>query len=255
MAYPKITVNTALALEILASDTLTIPAPDLPVLSGTSTGITSGTANANVVSELVDTTTDFLAATPPLPVVVGDTVISIASGAATAAIAPITATGIALGADIFPDGNETYAIVKASHLIVSGETFVTKGVSIGDIVYNTTANTSSSVVSVNNNTDITLADDLFGGSATFNDNYEIYLGGPNGSSRINSAEGCLLYVGSSLSPMTLAGSYTTVKVKTVAGNDVTFNNFPVGNYLPIQILQLFSTGTDAVSRNNCVAIW
>jgi hypothetical protein len=122
-------------------------------------------------------------------------------------------------------------------------------------VYNTTANTSSSVVSVNNNTDITLADDLFGGSATFNDNYEIYLGGPNGSSRINSAEGCLLYVGSSLSPMTLAGSYTTVKVKTVAGNDVTFNNFPVGNYLPIQILQLFLTGTDAVSRNNCVAIW
>ena len=222
MAYPKITVNTALALEILASDTLTIPAPDLPVLSGTSTGITSGTANANVVSELVDTTTDFLAATPPLPVVVGDTVISIVSGAATAAIAPITATGIALGADIFPDGNETYAIVKASHLIVSGET---------------------------------LADDLFGGSATFNDNYTIYLGGPNGSSRINSAEGCLLYVGSSLSPMTLAGSYTTVKVKTVAGNDVTFNNFPVGNYLPIQILQLFLTGTDAVSRNNCVAIW
>ena len=196
MAYPKITVNTGLALEILASDTILIPSPDLTTITGTSTGVTSGTANSNVQDELVDTTTNFLLATAPLPVVVGDRVISIVSGAATAALATITGTTIPLGADIFPNGNETYAIVKVNHLTVSGETFITKGVSVGDVVYNTTAKTVTTVTAVNSETDLTLATGLFDGSATFNDDYKIFLAGsPLGQRVINSSEGCLLYVG------------------------------------------------------------
>ena len=35
MAYPKITVNTGLSLEVIASDTLPIPYPGLSTLSGT----------------------------------------------------------------------------------------------------------------------------------------------------------------------------------------------------------------------------
>jgi len=255
MAYPKITVNTGLAIEVIASDTTPIPAPDLPVVSGTSTGIGSGTANVNTAFALEDSTANFLAATPPLPVVVGDLVISVVAGAGTAAIAPITGQVITLGADIFPNGNEAYAIVKTNHLIVSGETFITKGVSVGDMVWNTTANTTATVTAVNSEVDLTLSVDLFGGSATFNDDYKIYLGGPNGSSRIDSSEGCLLYVGSSTSPMTTAGSYVNVRVKTTAGNNITFEKFPVGNYLPIQITQLFLTSTTAEARNACVAIW
>jgi hypothetical protein len=255
MAYPKITVNTGLAREIIASDVTPIPTPDSPVISGTSTGIASGTADVDTAFALEDSTANFLSATPPLPVVVGDLVISIVAGAGTAAIAPITGQVITLAADIFPNGNETYAIVKANHLIVSGETFITKGVNVGDIVWNDTANTTAVVTAVNSEIDLTLSVDLFGGSATFNDDYEIYLGGPGGSSRINSAEGCLLYVGSSLSPMTAAGSYVDIRVKTTAGNIITFEKFPVGSYLPIQITQLLLTSTTAEARNACVAIW
>jgi hypothetical protein len=65
----------------------------------------------------------------------------------------------------------------------------------------------------------------------------------------------LIYVGSSEGTMDLAKSYVDIKVKTISGNDVTFSNFKVGEYLPVQCLQIFSTGTDAAVRNNCLAIW
>ena len=51
MAYPKITVNTGLVLNPIASDTLPIPSPDLPQLSGSTTAATS--------SKLVDVGADF----------------------------------------------------------------------------------------------------------------------------------------------------------------------------------------------------
>ena len=70
-----------------------------------------------------------------------------------------------------------------------------------------------------------------------------------------SSEGCLIYVGSSEGTMDLAKSYVDIKVKTVSGNDVTFSNFKVVEYLPVQCFQIFSTGTDAAVRNNCLAIW
>ena len=56
-------------------------------------------------------------------------------------------------------------------------------------------------------------------------------------------------------PWTVATSFVDVKVKTSAGSIVTFSNFPVGEYLPVQVLQLYATGTDAAADNNCLAIW
>lgn len=177
MAYPKITVNTGLAQEIIASDTLPIPSPDLPVLSGTTTATT------------------------------------------------------------------------ASKLVNAGANF--SSVSVGDIVYNTTDNTSASVTAIDSSTILSISANIF----TSPENYTIFLGGPNGSSRINSSEGCLLYVGSNAKPRDIDESYVDIKVQTTAGNDIIFSSFPVGKYLPIQVLQLFSTGTDAAARNSCVAIW
>ena len=168
MAYPKITVNTGLVLDVIASDTIPIPSPDLPVLSGTTTAATA--------NKLVDVGADF------------------------------------------------------------------SNVSVNDIVYNTTDNTSATVTAIDTST---------------------ILGGPNGSLRINSAEGCLLYVGSSASILqditpgagTADPRYVNVKVKSVAGNDVVFTNFKVGNYLPIQITQLYATQSSSTILNNCLAIW
>jgi hypothetical protein len=177
MAYPKITVNTGFALEIIASDTLPIPSPDVPVISGTTTAATT--------DKLVDVGADF------------------------------------------------------------------SEVEVGDIVYNTTDNTSATVVAIDSSTILEVSADIF----TSPEAYTIFLGGPNGSSRINSSDGCLLYVGSSEAAQTVANSYVNVKVQTVSGNDITFTGFPVGNYLPIQIMKLYTTGTTAATANNCIAIW
>ena len=185
MAYPKITVNTGLVLDVIASDTIPIPSPDLPKISGTTT--------ASTASKLVDVGADF------------------------------------------------------------------STVSIGDIVYNTTDNTIATVTQVESSTILVISSNIF----TSPENYIIFLGGPNGSSRIKGSEGCLLYVGSSASILqditpgagTADPRYVNIRVKTISGNSITFENFPVGNYLPIQIVQLYSTSTTAAARNTCVAIW
>jgi len=178
MAYPKITVNTGLAQEVISSDTLPIPSPNLPVLSGNNT--------ANTEDKLVDVGADF------------------------------------------------------------------SNVEVNDIVYNTATGTIATVTAVSP-TILDISANIFLNAP--NDTYIVFLGGPNGSSRIDSSEGCLLYVGSNDTTMDIAKSYVDIKVQTTAGSDITFANFPVGNYLPIQILKLYTTGTDAASRNSCIAIW
>ena len=137
----------------------------------------------------------------------------------------------------------------ANKLVDVGADF--SNVSVGDIIYNTTDNTSATVTAIDTSTILSISSDIF----TSPEAYTIFLGGPNGSSRIDSSEGCLLYVGSNLTTMDIAKSYVFIKVQTVAGSDITFENFPVGNYLPIQIIKLYTTGTDAASRNSCIAIW
>lgn len=179
MAYPKITVNTGLSLSVIASDTLPIPAPDLPQITGT--------ADTNTTDKLVDTSANF------------------------------------------------------------------STVNVGDIVYNTTDNTSGAVTAVDSTTALSFATDLFPDG---NENYIIFTAGPIGfNERISSSEGCLLYVGSNATISAVADEYVDVKVKTTAGSIVTFTKFPIGNYLPVQVVQLYATGTDAAADNNCIAIW
>lgn len=181
MAYPKITVNTGLSLEVIASDTLPIPYPGLSTLSGT-----NGTTQND---KLVD----------------------------------------------------------------ANQTFITDGVSVGDIVYNTTDNTTATVTAVDSEILLSLSANIMATGEA----YVIYLGGPAQQQYPKSAEGCLLYVGSNVTKgsMTVATSFVDVKVKTTAGSIVTFSNFPVGEYLPVQVVQLFATGTDTAAANNCLAIW
>ena len=191
MAYPKITVNTGLVLDVIASDTIPIPSPDLPKISGTTT--------ASTTNKLVDVGADF------------------------------------------------------------------STVSVGDIVYNTTDNTIATVTEVETSTILVISANIF----TSSENYIIFLGGPNGSKRSNGSEGCLLYVANNVQifqdiqptdPVTPGigtpdPRYVNVRVKSVAGNDVVFKNFKVGNYLPIQITQLYATQSSNTILTNCLAIW
>ncbi len=54
--------------------------------------------------------------------------------------------------------------------------------------------------------------------------------------------GCILYIG-------LAGN---LKVKTAGGDTVVFTGVPTGTFLPVQVLQVYATGTTAGS---IIALW
>ena len=53
---------------------------------------------------------------------------------------------------------------------------------------------------------------------------------------------CVLYIGT-------GGS---VKVLTEANDEITFVNIPNGTFLPVQVVRVFATGTEA---SNIVALW
>jgi hypothetical protein len=54
--------------------------------------------------------------------------------------------------------------------------------------------------------------------------------------------GCVLYVGT-------AGN---LRVQTVGGDDVTFNNINTGAFIPVQVVKVYATGTTAGS---ILALW
>lgn len=143
----------------------------------------------------------------------------------------------------------TASATTANKLVAAASNF--SNVVVGDIIYNTTDNTVTQVTAVDSNTTLSVDDNIFAN----NENFIVFQAGPHFEQRIESSTGCILYVGSSEGTMDVAKSFVDVKVKSVSGDIVTFSNFPVGDYLPIQILQLYATGTDAAADNNCLAIW
>ncbi len=54
--------------------------------------------------------------------------------------------------------------------------------------------------------------------------------------------GCVLFVGG-------AGN---IKVKTIGGDEVTFNGINTGSFIPVQVVRVFATGTSAT---NILALW
>ena len=48
------------------------------------------------------------------------------------------------------------------------------------------------------------------------------------------------------------GTGGTLKVRTAAGDDITFVNIANGTFLPVQVVRVFATGTGA---SNIIALW
>jgi hypothetical protein len=115
-------------------------------------------------------------------------------------------------------------------LIDSAATFITKGVSQGDIVANTSVTPNCSVVvQVLSETELLIEDVIvLAGSAT----YEVIS---------PSTEAAVLYVGTTATTPTL-------KVRTMGGDDVTFTNPIAGSFLPVQVIRIYKTGTADVSN-------
>ncbi len=139
--------------------------------------------------------------------------------------------------------------ISANKLVDSGGDFINKKITVGSIVYNPVNAAVATVTAIDSATTLSLSANIF---TTPPQNYTIYI---SDTTVPKSSEGCLLYVGSNIATMTVDDSFVDVKVKTVAGDTATFWRFPVGNYLPVQVVQLFRTGTTTAAQQNCVAIW
>mgnify|MGYP003116556610 CR=1 FL=1 len=127
-----------------------------------------------------------------------------------------------------PSGTSTTG--SATLLIDTAATFLTNGVQVGMIIINTSDNTQTNVIGVENETTLTVSSNAF---ATTNKNYQIY-----GEQK----EGCVLYIGT-------AGN---IKVTTVGNDDVTFIGVNTGAFFPVQVKKVFATGTSA---DNIIALW
>jgi len=57
-----------------------------------------------------------------------------------------------------------------------------------------------------------------------------------------SVEGCVLYVGTG----------GILRVLTAAGDDITFTNVPNGTFLPVQVVRVFASTTNAT---DIIALW
>jgi hypothetical protein len=117
--------------------------------------------------------------------------------------------------------------VQTNKLISITGNFITDNVKTGDVVYDISAGTAATVVSVDSQTQITLNANIF---TTGGQTFRIY----QQSSQTGAGNtGCFLYVGG-------AGNVT---VTTLGGDDVTFNAVPVGTVLPVQVLAIKSSTT------------
>ena len=127
-----------------------------------------------------------------------------------------------------PTGTTTSG--SATQLIDTAATFLTSGVKLNMIVVNTTDGTQTTVTGIDNDTTLTVADNIFAVTAKA---YVIYGG---------EQEGAVLYIGT-------AGN---LKVTTVAGDAVTFIGINTGAFFPVQVAKVWATGTTA---SNIIALW
>jgi hypothetical protein len=117
----------------------------------------------------------------------------------------------------------------ATTLVDAAATFITSGVKVGDIIYNTSASTVSEVTGINSETTLLIKGSAFAGG----NNYVIYQGGNNG--------GCVLYIG-------VGG---ILAVETTGRDQVTLLNVVSGQFIPVQVMRVLTTTT----ATNILALW
>ncbi len=136
-------------------------------------------------------------------------------------------TAIIPNSSLVSDSGTTTS-ATANKLVQTGQNF-TSTVRVSDVVYNTTDSTAATVTAIDSDTVLSLSEDIMASGEA----YVIYRGKPGA---------CVLYVG-------VGGN---VKVKTSGGETVTFQNLNNGQFVPVQISQVFATDTTATGL---IALW
>tara|TARA_R100000541_G_scaffold22661_1_gene32584 strand:+ start:3048 stop:3929 length:882 start_codon:yes stop_codon:yes gene_type:complete len=134
-------------------------------------------------------------------------------------------------------------------------------VNVGYLVYNLTDLTQNFVTAVTNDAQLSVG----GGIISANDEYQIYSQNAADLSVNNANTAALIYVGSNAAivqdinndqatPAPAFGTgtadprYVDITVTTANNQKILFSNFKVGEYLPVQCVKVWNTGTDAAVR-------
>jgi hypothetical protein len=141
-------------------------------------------------------------------------------------VIPSNAADIPFPADI-TSGTATGG--SATTLVNSGATFISSGVNVGDIIYNTTAGTAALVTGVNSQTTLLTS----GGAFAAGNAYVIYQG--------NNHQGCVLYVGTG----------GTLNIITTGRDQVSLVNVVSGQFIPIQVMRVLPSSSAA----DILALW
>ena len=241
--YQKLQPSSA--KDIIPSNTTNIPAPPTDSFNGDNDlaetdhlnsltiakAVQSGTQTAVTADKLEDVGADF---TAPTPVVVGNTVVNTDTNARATVTAVDSSTILSLDANIFSTGNENYQVYQGGFLNVTAP---------GDVVVDVDAGTFTTVKRVDSSTKLELNSNLFTGTETF----IVYDASVQ---QINAQQAaCVVYVGDASGS---SATWSEIKVMTADRSVVTFSHFPTGTFLPVQVLRVYATGTNAT---NLIALW
>lgn len=282
MSYLKNMINGMTALEVIPHDSLYIPNPARLIVADTQdfqsndrlvdtsiaitiwTGTTDG---ASVANELNDDSENFIlnSTQAQAGAIVGagkfvkkGNVVLNTTDSTEHIVSGVKDSNASFSSKLLLDSG----VPTGKAYTVQGDGFVSRyGVKAGDIVINRGTPSMAQVVSVKDDRTILLSANIF---ATTGEKYELYSANPpqGAGADPSQAQGCLVYVGTSTSikqdvEQTAGGTddprYVTIKVKTVGGQDVIFNNFPVGEVLPVQVVQVYAT--PAITNARIVALW
>jgi hypothetical protein len=188
----------------MAAKYLSLPLATV-VDSGTETLISNGNnVTAQTATSMTDSTADFIA----LDVKIGDLVTDTVNNDTANVTAITSATELAISANIFSAALETYSITAATtnELYDGTQNFLTT-VSPGDVIYNTTDNTSARVTSVSSNFRLVLSGDIMAVGETYNVLDEV-----TSDEQLVSLENLMLV-------QTVSQFSTELKYGALAGND------------------------------------
>jgi len=169
-------------------------------------------------------------------VMAGDTVYNSVTDALTTVLSVSSSTTLVIADNIFTSTPQAYNTY-------TGQGFRDK-VSIGGLVLNEATNTLTAVTAVSQ-TQLTFGSNVFPSAGV---KFKAY---GNAAQMNTDTEAFVVYVAADDAS---AETNLTIKVTTAAGNDISFNNYPLGTFLPVQCLRVWATGTDVLATN-VVALW